>query len=109
MPFKTPATPVSPRNWGARTEWHQLCEITAHRILHQGFNIEYLRAGTSVQLGAELGTGVVLVISTGTKSVRRVQCTWPGITEGLEDMAQDGLDGKLIIYGLAFYFAPAGS
>ncbi|KAI1823695.1 hypothetical protein F4861DRAFT_539677 [Xylaria intraflava] len=71
-------------------EWGQLCEITAHRILRNGFNFEYISAMTSVQIGGELGTGVVLVVSAGNKDIRNVRHTEPGVAEGLKFMAQDG-------------------
>ncbi|KAI8632981.1 hypothetical protein F5Y19DRAFT_335807 [Xylariaceae sp. FL1651] len=104
MPRHTYTSPVVPPGVAAGVRWDQLCEITAHRILRNGFHIEYLRAMTSVQIGAELGTGVVLVVSAGNKSVRNVKHTTPGIAEGLRDMAQDGLSGKMILYGLGFNF-----
>ncbi len=54
---------------------------------------------TSVQLGAELGTGVVLVVTAGAQTVRHVRHTEAGISEGIRDMAQDGselsLDGRV--------------
>jgi hypothetical protein len=156
-----PRTPThsrqSSRRANTKAEWDQLCEITAHRILRNGFVIEYLQAMTSVQLGGELGTGVVLIVSSGSKTVRNVRHTEPGISEGLTDMAHDGcelasvlihlfrpylksylednaglfwfvrclkavcmgkgttlthrgpVDGRMILYGLAFHFAAAGS
>ncbi|KAI3320762.1 hypothetical protein HD806DRAFT_504903 [Xylariaceae sp. AK1471] len=112
MSRQIPVTPTFPRsgsNTNKNVKWDQLCEITAHRILRSGFVIEYLYAMTSVQLGAELGTGVVLVVSAGSKSVRNVKHTEPGIKEGLRDMAQDGFDGKMILYGLAFHFVRSDS
>lgn len=59
----------------------------------------------STNLGLEHDLGVALVISTG----RNGGCTigkWNAgvISEGLLDMAYDGLDGKMIIFGLAFHF-----
>ncbi|KAI0877856.1 hypothetical protein GGS24DRAFT_497357 [Hypoxylon argillaceum] len=93
---RPPRTPTYPRQSGPRVttkaEWDQLCEITAHRILRNGFEIEYLRGDTSVQIGGELNTGVVLVISAGKKSVRDVRHTEAGVSEGLTDMAQDGCE-----------------
>lgn len=80
--------------------------MTMHRILRNGFKIEYLRAMTSVQIGGELGTGVVLIVSAGNKSVRNVRHDEVGVSEGLKDMALDGLDGRMILYGLAFHFVP---
>ncbi|KAI1122823.1 hypothetical protein F5Y10DRAFT_270688 [Nemania abortiva] len=110
---QTPRTPQHRWQSGVRanskTEWDQLCEITAHRILRNGFVIEYLHAMTSVQIGGEQGTGVVLVVSAGSQSVRNVRHTDAGVSEGLVDMALDGLDGRMILYGLAFHFAPASS
>ncbi|KAF2970934.1 hypothetical protein GQX73_g2645 [Xylaria multiplex] len=105
-----PATPrhSGPGSINSRSDWDQLCEITARRILRNGFEIEYLHAMTSVQIGAELGTGVVLVVAAGAKSVRHVKHTDPGVSEGLRDMANDGMSGRLLIYGLAFYFTPTG-
>ncbi|KAI1163566.1 hypothetical protein F5B18DRAFT_311512 [Nemania serpens] len=92
---QTPISPAFPRQSDAKAYWDQLCEITAHRILREGFVIEYLRAMTSVQIGGELGTGVVLIVSAGTQSVRHVGHTEPGISEGLRDMAQDGCELSL--------------
>jgi hypothetical protein len=111
MPHQTPTTPTFPRSGakGKGPSWDQLCEITAHRILRNGFEVEYLRARTSVQIGAELCTGVVLLLSTGNKSVRNIKHTRPGIKEGLKNMAEDGLEGKMILYGLAFHFVPTES
>ncbi|KAI0419537.1 hypothetical protein F5X98DRAFT_372551 [Xylaria grammica] len=89
---RTPRAPATPRAGSAnsKSEWDRLCEVTAHRILRNGFEIEYLHAMTSVQLGAELATGVVLVVSAGNQSVHHVKHTAPGVSEGLKDMAEDG-------------------
>ncbi|KAI1079597.1 hypothetical protein F5B20DRAFT_581053 [Whalleya microplaca] len=87
----------------ARTPtWTEACQVTAHIILRRGFDIKYLRAMESIHL--EAGQGVELVISAGAKSVRGVTQRTVGIREGLQDMAADGLDGKMIIYGLGFHF-----
>ncbi|KAL7621279.1 hypothetical protein AAE478_008598 [Parahypoxylon ruwenzoriense] len=59
---------------------------------------------SSIELGSELHTGVVLVMSTGNKPVRGVTSEMAGVNEGLRDMALDGLDGKMIIYRLGFQF-----
>ncbi|KAI1114660.1 hypothetical protein F5Y14DRAFT_413258 [Nemania sp. NC0429] len=106
---QTPISPAFPRQSDIKAHWDQLCEITAARILRKGFVVEYLRAMTSIQIGRELGTGVVLIVSAGSQSVRHVRHTEPGISEGLRDMAQDGLNGRMILYGLAFHFVPADS
>ncbi|KAI1495947.1 hypothetical protein F5X99DRAFT_422515 [Biscogniauxia marginata] len=84
--------------------WTERCELTAHKIIRRGFDIEYLHGMTSVKIGTELGTGVYLMVSAGVKSVRNVRHTTVGISEGLRDMAQDGLEGKMILYGLGFQF-----
>ncbi|KAI0147533.1 hypothetical protein GGR57DRAFT_254191 [Xylariaceae sp. FL1272] len=91
----------------AAPTWEQLCEITAGKILRNGFIIDYLKSGTSVLMGGELQTGVILVVTSGKKSVKNVRSETPGIGEGIRDMARDGLDGRMILYGLAFHFAPA--
>jgi hypothetical protein len=110
MPRQTPPASTFPRSDSIAdkdVKWDKLCEITAHRILRSGFEIEYLYAMTSVQLGAELGTGVVLVVSAGSKSVRNVKHTEPGIKEGLRDMAQDGLTGKMVLQSVSI-ITPSG-
>ncbi|KAH8157386.1 hypothetical protein CIB48_g10857 [Xylaria polymorpha] len=84
----------------------QLCDITAHRILRKGFTIEWLQAMTSIQLGQENNTGVVLIISAGSKSVQRVKHTDPGVVDGILDIATKGLRGRMILYGVAFHFVP---
>lgn len=78
-------------------------------ILGRGFVIEHLRAMTSAQVGGEFGTGVVLIVTAGRKTVREVRHTDPGMSEGLRDMAQNGLNGRMILYGLAFHFVRADS
>ncbi|KAI1345546.1 hypothetical protein F5Y01DRAFT_320666 [Xylaria sp. FL0043] len=103
---RTPSTSRPPTSGPLDTRKVDLCRITAHRILRKGFGIEYLHANTIVEIGAEPDTGVVLVIKAGRWSIRDVKHTHAGISEGLRDMAEDGLDGGIIIYGLAFHFAP---
>ncbi|KAI0965013.1 hypothetical protein F4678DRAFT_467969 [Xylaria arbuscula] len=97
---RTPRAPRTPRRPGFRVpsnaEWDQLCEITIHRILRGGFKIEYLRAMTSVQIGTELDTGVVLVVSAGAQPVRNVKHTDAGISEGLRDIAENGCEFFLL-------------
>ncbi len=58
----------------------------------------------NIELGKEQRLGVVLVISSGYQPVYDVSDLKPGIREGLYDMAQDGLNGKMILYGLGFQF-----
>ncbi|GAP92094.1 hypothetical protein SAMD00023353_6600350 [Rosellinia necatrix] len=70
-------------------QWAPLCEVTAYRILRNGFSID-INALTRVQFGAELDTGVVLIVSAGSRFVRDVEHTTPGIIDGLKDMAKDG-------------------
>ncbi|KAI1195194.1 hypothetical protein F5X97DRAFT_326792 [Nemania serpens] len=106
---QTHASPPLPRPEDDKAYWGQLCEITAHRILRKGFLIEYLRAMTSIQIGGEQRTGVVLIVTAGVQSVRNVRHDEPGVSEGLRDMAQHGLDGRMILYGLAFHFVPTHS
>ncbi|KAI1291280.1 hypothetical protein F5Y03DRAFT_400824 [Xylaria venustula] len=108
---RTPRSPRTPRHPGSRVpqsreEWNQLCEITIHRILRRGFDIENMPPMTSARIGAELDTGVVLIVSTGARSVSDVKHTDAGISEGLRDIAESGMDGRMILYGLAFHFAP---
>ncbi|KAI1181325.1 hypothetical protein F4777DRAFT_12939 [Nemania sp. FL0916] len=93
----------------ATVDWAQLCKITAYRILRDGFTIEHLPPMTSVQIGGQLGTGVVLVVSAGSKPVHDVHHVFPGIADGLTDMAQDGLNGGMILYKLSFQFVAAAS
>ncbi|KAI1359114.1 hypothetical protein F5Y08DRAFT_320356 [Xylaria arbuscula] len=106
---RTPKPRYYPGSTIARTkaEWDQLCEYTAHRILRGGFLVEYLHPEYSVQLGAELKTGVVLVVAARDKPVKWIEHTDAGITEGLKDLARNGLDGEMRLYGLDFYFVPA--
>ncbi|KAI0424298.1 hypothetical protein F5Y09DRAFT_146367 [Xylaria sp. FL1042] len=92
---RMPRTPQYHRSRSLPSRQVELCWLTVHRILRNGFEINYLHAMTSVQLGAELNTGVVLVISTGAKSVRHVKHTHAGISEGLKDMAEDGSEFSL--------------
>ncbi|KAK5633924.1 hypothetical protein RRF57_009638 [Xylaria bambusicola] len=89
---RTPRTPRHPSSRASRSsaDWRQRCEITIHRILRKGFIVDYLHAHTSVMIGAELETGVILVISAGAKSIHGVEHTAPGISEGLKDIAKDG-------------------
>ncbi|KAI0595243.1 hypothetical protein F4775DRAFT_595467 [Biscogniauxia sp. FL1348] len=86
--------------------WTQRCELTAKQIVELGFEIEYLREGATVEIGAELCTGVHLLVAAGDKPVRGVSHTTAGISEGLLDMASDGLNGRMILYGLEFQFIP---
>ncbi|KAI0487454.1 hypothetical protein F4859DRAFT_256856 [Xylaria cf. heliscus] len=93
--YQTPRTPRVPRysgSMGTTSEENmaQLCEITAHRILRKGFIIEYLQAMTSIHLGRENNTGVVLIASAGSKSVHNVNHTDPGIEDGILDIATQG-------------------
>ncbi|KAI0436961.1 hypothetical protein F4803DRAFT_197067 [Xylaria telfairii] len=89
---QTPKTPKTPRHSETISEADmiQLCDITAHRILRKGFTIEWLQAMTSVQIGQENNTGVVLIISAGSKSVQRVKHTDPGVADGILDIATKG-------------------
>ncbi|KAI1489617.1 hypothetical protein F5X96DRAFT_670502 [Biscogniauxia mediterranea] len=89
--------------------WTQLCERTAQQIVELGFEIEYLREAATIEIGAELCTGVHLLVSAGDKSVSGVNHTTAGISEGLLDMASDGLSGRMILYGLEFRFVPTGT
>ncbi|KAI0458030.1 hypothetical protein F5B21DRAFT_37301 [Xylaria acuta] len=108
---QTPRTPKTPRHSDnmtttSKADMVQLCEITAHRILRKGFIIQYLQAMTSIQLGAENNTGVVLIVSAGSKSVEDVRHTDSGVEDGILDIATKGLSGKMILYGVAFHFVP---
>ncbi|KAI0007034.1 hypothetical protein F4779DRAFT_593849 [Xylariaceae sp. FL0662B] len=94
------STPYSPNKMSST--WTEACQVTARIILRQGFDIKYLKAMTSIEMDG--GQGVVLVISAGSKSVRGVTHRTIGIRDGLQDMAEDGLEGKMIIYGLGFQF-----
>ncbi|KAI0405528.1 hypothetical protein F4802DRAFT_597084 [Xylaria palmicola] len=104
--MSAPRTPTTPSRSRAKTkaDWALLCEITTERILRKGFRIDCLPPIHSVRFGAELGTGVVLVLSAGDRTVYEVSHTDPGVTEGLRDMMQEGLEGKMILYGLTFKF-----
>ncbi|KAI1100984.1 hypothetical protein F4804DRAFT_25828 [Jackrogersella minutella] len=86
------------------SSWAEECEITARKIIRRGFQIDEMRAMSSIALGEEQRTEVVLVISTGRHPVYNVSHREPGIQEGLYDMAKDGLEGKMILYGLGFQF-----
>ncbi|KAI0522289.1 hypothetical protein F5B22DRAFT_469158 [Xylaria bambusicola] len=109
------AHPLSPRprrHQGSKAsmskaDWRLLCEITAHRIVENGFRVNWLYPHTSLQIGAELETGVTLIVSAGAKGVGYLEHTAPGVSEGLKDMAKEGLDGRMILYGMAFHFIPA--
>ena len=63
-----------------------------------------MREMSSIALGDELQRAVVLIISTGTNPIYNISHREPGIREGLVDMAKDGLQGRMIIYGLGFQF-----
>ncbi|KAI1211811.1 uncharacterized protein F4807DRAFT_377713 [Annulohypoxylon truncatum] len=84
--------------------WASECELTARRILRRGFLIDEMREMSTIALGEEQQTAVVLIISTGTHPIYNVSHWEPGIREGLVDMAKDGLEGRMIIYGLGFQF-----
>ncbi|RYC63315.1 hypothetical protein CHU98_g2885 [Xylaria longipes] len=90
---QTPGTPRTPQFSGTTSEADmvQLCEITAHRILRKGFIIKYLKAMSSIHLGAENNTGVVLIVSSGSKSVHNVTHTDSGVADGILDIATQGL------------------
>ncbi|KAI0802442.1 hypothetical protein GGR55DRAFT_446438 [Xylaria sp. FL0064] len=103
---RTPGTSRPPTSEQFDSRKVDLCRTTAHRILRRAFEINHIHAYQSVQIGAEPDTGVVLVIKAGRKPIGHVQHTHAGIWERLEDMAEDGLDGGIILYGLAFHFAP---
>ncbi|KAI1643605.1 hypothetical protein F4815DRAFT_174652 [Daldinia loculata] len=89
-------------NWAQ--EWAEQCELTVRKILKRGFSIESLYRMSSIELGKELRTGVILVISSGNRAVYNVDYRDPGIREGLLYMARHGLDEKMVIYGLGFQF-----
>lgn len=59
---------------------------------------------SSIALGQELRTAVVLIVSTGNSSVYNISYLEPGMREGLVDMAKDRLQGRMILYGLGFQF-----
>ncbi|CAJ2503835.1 Uu.00g112290.m01.CDS01 [Anthostomella pinea] len=80
------------------------CEITALKIIRTGFAIDYMRAHSTTRFGHDLDTGVCLEVATGAKPVVDIKATTPGVSEGLDDMASDGLEGRMILYGLAFKF-----
>ncbi|KAI2470136.1 hypothetical protein F4781DRAFT_391868 [Annulohypoxylon bovei var. microspora] len=84
--------------------WAEECELTARKILRRGFLIDQMLPMSNIALGEELQTAVVLVISTGNHPVYDVAHWEPGIREGLHDMAKDGLEGRMILYGLGFQF-----
>ncbi|KAI1140695.1 hypothetical protein F5Y05DRAFT_282661 [Hypoxylon sp. FL0543] len=84
--------------------WRDECELAARKILRRGFLIDHLDEMSSITLGREQQTEVVLVISTGNRAVYDIAHYDAGIKEGLLDMTKDGLDGKMIIYGLGFEF-----
>ncbi|KAI0886126.1 uncharacterized protein GGS22DRAFT_199474 [Annulohypoxylon maeteangense] len=84
--------------------WADECELTARKILRRGFLIDEMREMSSIALGEEQKTQVVLIISTGTYPIYSISYLEPGIREGLVDMAKDGLEGRMIIYGLGFQF-----
>ncbi|KAI5867760.1 hypothetical protein GGS23DRAFT_593046 [Durotheca rogersii] len=84
--------------------WAEACEVTARKVLRRGFDVRHLEAMTSIELGGELRTGVVLVVSAGRRPVRDVHSDTVGVAEGIRDMARDGLDGRMILYGLGFHF-----
>ncbi|KAI1462903.1 uncharacterized protein F4812DRAFT_448806, partial [Daldinia caldariorum] len=86
------------------SEWAEQCDLTVRKILRRGFSIDCLYRMTSIELGKELKTGVILVISTGNRAVYNIDYRDPGIREGLFNMAQFGLNEKMILYGLGFHF-----
>ncbi|KAH9888658.1 hypothetical protein F4778DRAFT_402890 [Xylariomycetidae sp. FL2044] len=106
MPSIT-ARPLSGGGDGDDTCGRAVCEATAQKILDKGFVIEYLHARTWANVGLEFGTGVYLRIAAGALTVRNVTFESAGVAEGLRDMAEEGLDGKMIIYGLTFQFLPS--
>ncbi|KAI0119098.1 hypothetical protein F4814DRAFT_446904 [Daldinia grandis] len=85
-------------------DWAEQCELTVRKILKRGFSIESLYRMSSIEIGKELRTGVILVISSGNRAVYNVDYRDPGIRDGLLNMAQHGLDEKMVIYGLGFQF-----
>ncbi|KAI0838211.1 hypothetical protein F5Y06DRAFT_296751 [Hypoxylon sp. FL0890] len=84
--------------------WRDECELAARKILRKGFLIDAMPPMTNLTLGREQPTEVVLVISTGARAVHEIAHYEPGIKEGLLDMTKDGLDGRMILYGLGFQF-----
>ncbi|KAI0201788.1 hypothetical protein F4808DRAFT_98417 [Astrocystis sublimbata] len=94
----TPKTPRTPQYLNtmppaySEEETIERCEITARRILRNGFVIEHLHAMTSVQIGAENNTGFVLIMSAGNRAVDKVEHTRAGIKEGILDIAGQGCE-----------------
>ncbi|KAI1411422.1 hypothetical protein F5Y13DRAFT_191360 [Hypoxylon sp. FL1857] len=84
--------------------WRDECELAARKILRRGFLIDEMRSMSTISLGREQQTDVLLVISTGSRAVYDVSHHAPGIKDGILDMAREGLDGRMILYGLAFQF-----
>ncbi|KAI5917284.1 hypothetical protein F4810DRAFT_64536 [Camillea tinctor] len=84
--------------------WDEICERTVDQILELGFEIQYIREGTSLAIGEELRTGAHLLVTAGDKAVGALKHTAPGISEGLRNMAHNGLNGVMVIYGLKFQF-----
>lgn len=89
---------------GAGAGWADECELLVRKIMRRGFLIDRMNEMSSIELGRDCRTSVVLVISTGNNSVRNVRHSEPGIKEGLYDMAREGVNGKMILYGLGFNF-----
>ncbi|KAI1453046.1 hypothetical protein F4805DRAFT_478938 [Annulohypoxylon moriforme] len=86
------------------SSWADECGRAARGILRRGFLIDEMREMSSIALGEEQQTAVVLIVSTGTYPIYNVSHLEAGIREGLVDMAKDGLQGRMIIYGLGFQF-----
>lgn len=84
--------------------WIEECKVLVNCIVRDGFEIETMGPGRCIKMGREYGLRVVLAITTGTYRIFNLQDWEPGICEGLIDMARDGLEGKMILYGVAFHF-----
>ncbi|KAI0475926.1 hypothetical protein GGR56DRAFT_674439 [Xylariaceae sp. FL0804] len=105
-PGRRAAPPARPPRKDRVLSNEEACEVTMKKILRNGFIVEHIDAMESVRIGTELGTGVCLVLSAGEKNIYDVRHDHPGVSEALMDMAQDGFDGKVILYGLGFRFEP---